>query len=192
MNILVISGSPRANASSLKVAKYVSWQVTQDANIGTRVLDLSQCHLALWSEGAPIDEQTKELIQEAQGYVFIVPEWHGMVPPAFKNLFYYFNNLFAHKPSYIIGVSSGSGGRYPITELRSSTYKNSFINYIPISTVIDHVDNAINAKGKLIEGNEYIAQRIDEGLRFLSAYTRALDIVRNTEIFNEKRFQNGM
>ncbi len=192
MNIIVISGSPRANASSLNVANYVSGQLNQQVNTESKILDLNQCQLELWSESAQMDEKSKGLINWAQGYVFIVPEWHGMVPPAFKNLFYYFNGLFSHKPAYIIGVSSGTGGRYPITELRSSTYKNSFINYIPVSTVIDQVDEVVSNDGELCAGSEYIAQRIDEGLQFLLAYTDALGKVRKTDIFNEKRFKNGM
>ncbi len=192
MNIIVISGSPRANASSLNVANYVNGQLNQQINTESKVLDLNQCQLELWSESAQMDETSKALINWAQGYVFVVPEWHGMVPPAFKNLFYYFNGLFSHKPAYIIGVSSGTGGRYPITELRSSTYKNSFINYIPISTVIDQVDDVVSNKGELGSGSEYIAQRIDEGLQFLLAYTDALGKVRKTDIYNEKRFKNGM
>ena len=192
MNILLISGSPRADSSSLNVAKYVNGQLNEQNNIESRIFDLNDCTLEMWHDGAPMDDMAKELIHWAQGYVFIVPEWHGMVPPAFKNLFYYFNNLFAHKPAYIIGVSSGAGGRYPITELRSSTYKNSFINYIPVSTVIDQVDDVINAQGELMEDNEHMAQRIDEGLQFLNAYTNALAQVRTSEIFSEKRFKNGM
>jgi len=192
MNILVISGSPRTDSSSLNVAKYVSGQLNEQSNIESRIFDLNDCTLEMWHDGAPMDDMAKELIHWAQGYVFIVPEWHGMAPPAFKNLFYYFNNLFAHKPTYIIGVSSGAGGRYPITELRSSTYKNSFINYIPVSTVIDQVDDVINAQGELMEGNEHIGQRLDEGLQFLNVYTSALADVRSSEIFKEKRFKNGM
>jgi len=192
MNILVISGSPRTDSSSLNVAKYASGQLNEQNNIDSRIFDLNDCTLEMWHDNAPMDDMAKELIQWAQGYVFIVPEWHGMAPPAFKNLFYYFNNLFAHKPVYIIGVSSGAGGRYPITELRSSTYKNSFINYIPVSTVIDQVDDVINAQGELMEGNEHIGQRLDEGLQFLNVYTSALADVRSSEIFKEKRFKNGM
>jgi len=192
MNILVISGSPRTDSSSFNVAKYASGQLNEQNNIDSRIFDLNDCTLEMWHDSAPMDDMAKELIHWAQGYVFIVPEWHGMAPPAFKNLFYYFNNVFAHKPAYIIGVSSGAGGRYPITELRSSTYKNSFINYIPVSTVVDQVDDVINAQGELMEGNEHIGQRLDEGLQFLNVYTSALADVRSSEIFKEKRFKNGM
>jgi azobenzene reductase len=192
MNITIISGSPRANSSSLNVSNYVNEQLNQREDTQSKVFNLHQCKLELWSETAPTDDVTKELLESAQGYVFVVPEWHGMVPPALKNLFYYFNATFSHKPAYIIGVSSGTGGRYPITELRSSTYKNSQINYIPVSTVIDKVDEVIIAEGKINPDCSYIAQRIDEGLEYLLAYTAALKGVRQTEIFKEKRFKNGM
>lgn len=192
MNITVISGSPRANASSLNVGNYVNEQLNQHENTESQVLDLHKCQLELWSESAPMNEEAKKIIERAQGYVFVVPEWHGMVPPALKNIFYYFNQLFSHKPAYIIGVSSGSGGRYPITELRSSTYKNSQINYIPINTVIDRVNDVINQEGEINAECNFIAQRIDEGLQYLRAYTEALTDVRQTDIFKEKRFTNGM
>jgi len=50
----------------------------------------------------------------------------------------------------------------------------------------------INAQGELMEGNEHIGQRLDEGLQFLNVYTNALADVRSSEIFKEKRFKNGM
>lgn len=192
MNITVISGSSRAHSSSLNVSHYVNNLLNQRGDTQSQIFDLHQCPLALWSESAQADETAKALIEGAQGYVFVVPEWHGMVPPALKNIFYYFNQAFSHKPAYIIGVSSGSGGRYPITELRSSTYKNSQINYIPVSTVIDKVNEVITPEGELQAEAGYIAQRIDEGLAFLLAYTVALGEVRATDIFKEKRFSNGM
>ena len=192
MNILIISGSPRDNASSLNVSKYVEKELSILEEVKANIFDLNTCNLDFWSGDAQVDENAKAQIDQADGFVFVVPEWHGMVPPAFKNLFHYFNGLFSHKPAYIIGVSSGTGGRYPITELRSTTYKNSFINYIPISTVLDHVDQTVDSNGQYIAESDHISQRIDEGLNFLTAYTFALAGVRESAIYAEKRFKNGM
>ena len=41
------------------------------------------------------------------------------------------NGEFSHKPGLIVSVSSGNGGAYPIAELRSSSYKNTHIMWIP-------------------------------------------------------------
>ena len=43
---------------------------------------------------------------------------------------------FAHKPGLIVSISSGNGGAYPISELRSSSYKNSHILWIPENIII--------------------------------------------------------
>lgn len=192
MNILIISGSPRDGASSLSVAHYTKKQLTKHTDAHIDVFDLNTCSLEFWSDQADIDETAKRLISQADGYVFVVPEWHGMVPPAFKNIFFYFNACFAHKPVYIVSVSAGNGGRYPISELRMSNYKNSFINYIPVSTIVDHVNDTINDQGEFIAETDFIAQRIDEGLQFLLQYTQALSQVRESAIFKEGRFKNGL
>ena len=73
-----------------------------------------------------------------------------------------------------------------------SNYKNSFINYIPVSTIVDHVNDTINDQGEFIAETDFIAQRIDEGLQFLLQYTQALSQVRESAIFKEGRFKNGL
>ena len=189
MNICIISASTREESASRHVATYIEKQLT---DINTSLLDLHTADIPLWQEGASANTNVQQQLNDAEGYVFVVPEWHGMTPPAFKNLFFYFNGCFSHKPAYIVTVSAGTGGRYPISELRMSSYKNSFINYIPVSTVIDHVNDTINENGEFIAPTDYIATRIDEGLQFLKQYTSALNSVRESDIYKEKRFKNGM
>ncbi|MFY0641389.1 MAG: NAD(P)H-dependent oxidoreductase [Bermanella sp.] len=193
MNICIISASTREKSASLNVAHFVRAQLTQlPANTQTSILDLHQAHIPLWQEGMTANPDIEKQLAQADGFVFVIPEWHGMTPPAFKNIFFFFNACFAHKPVYIVSVSAGTGGRYPISELRMSSYKNSFINYIPVSTIIDHVNDTINNKGEFIAESDFIAQRIDEGLQFLLEYTHALCQVRESKIYKEKRFKNGL
>lgn len=193
MNICIISASTREQSASSNVASFVSKQLSSiSPENQVSLLDLHQANLPLWQEGISADSAIEKQLTQANAFVFVVPEWHGMTPPAFKNIFFFFNPCFAHKPVYIISVSAGTGGRYPISELRMSSYKNSFINYIPISTVVDHVNDTINDKGEFIAKSDFIAQRIDEGLQFLLAYASALNQVRDSNIYKEKRFKNGL
>ena len=193
MTICIISASTREHAASKNVAQYINHHLQSLNPDGqTSLLDLHQANLPLWQEGATADAKIEQQLQHAQGFVFVVPEWHGMVPPAFKNIFFYINACFAHKPVYIVSVSAGNGGRYPISELRMSNYKNSFINYIPVSTIVDHVNDTINDQGEFIAETDFIAQRIDEGLQFLLQYTQALSQVRESALFKEGRFKNGL
>jgi len=190
-NIVIICGSTRAKASSANVSRYILNQLDQDT-VNVSMLDLHTANIPLWQEGAEADKDIQNQLNNADGFVFVVPEWHGMVPPAVKNLFYYFTKCFAHKPAFLVGVSAGTGGRYPLTEMRASTYKNTFLNYIPVSCVIDKVNETFDEDGKFIAPTDYIAKRLHEGLLFLKEYSAALTSVRNSDIAHNTEFGNGM
>ncbi|NVK23453.1 MAG: NAD(P)H-dependent oxidoreductase [Gammaproteobacteria bacterium] len=195
MKLCIISGSTREDAASCHVAEYLKSQLTEISPNGeTSIFDLAQLELPLWQEGMDetVVSEQKQQLANADGFVFVVPEWHGMVPPAVKNLFFLFGNVFKHKPAYIVGVSSGTGGRYPIVEMRASTYKNSMINYLPISTVLDKVNTVISKQGEYIAEKDFMKRRLDEGLRFLIEYSKAFIQIRESEIAKESRFANGL
>ena len=80
-------------------------------------------------------------LETSDGFIMIVPEYGGMATPNSKNMFLLFNGgeLF-HKPGLIVSISSGKGGSYPISELRSSSYKNSHIMWIPENIIIRNVE----------------------------------------------------
>jgi multimeric flavodoxin WrbA len=195
MKITIISGSTRQQSASSNVSLYLQNQLKSiSSEVSTDIFDLANIDLPMWDENTDLTqfaEQTKQL-NEADGFVFVIPEWHGMAPPAVKNLFFLFGSVFRHKPAYLVTTSAGSGGRYPIPEMRMSTYKNSFINYIPVNTVIDRVNATISADGEYIAEKGFVANRCDEGLRILVEYTKAFKQIRSSDIVMEKRFPNGV
>ena len=82
-----------------------------------------------------------ENLSNADGFILVVPEYGGMATPAAKNIFLLSGNgEFAHKPGLIVSISSGNGGAYPIAELRSSSYKNTHIMWIPENIIIRNVE----------------------------------------------------
>ena len=117
MKICIISGSTRQQAASLNVSRYIKSQL-DDLNSGAEVeiFNLAEHDLPMWDESTDLAQlaDIKDQLQQADSFVFVVPEWHGMAPPAVKNLFFLFGGVFRHKPAYLVGVSSGTGGRYPI------------------------------------------------------------------------------
>ncbi len=195
MKLTIISGSSRKSSASFKTSKHINNQLQLiDSDLQTEIFDLSALDLPMWTEDldlATLDEH-KVKLEEADGFVFVIPEWHGMVPPAVKNLFFLFGGVFRHKPAYIVTVSAGSGGRYPIQEMRATTYKNSYLNFIPVNTIIDRVNTIIDDEGHYIGEKQFVAKRLDEGLRILIEYSRAFQTIRSTEIVQEKRFPNGV
>ena len=129
-------------------------------------------------------------LENSDGFIIIVPEYGGMASPNSKNLFLIFNKgEFFHKPGLIVSISSGNGGSYPISELRSSSYKNSHINWIPENIIIRNVEQYLpKAHGELIP--EWIDQRIDYTCDLLLKYSEYLKPIQKT--INRKDFANGM
>ena len=161
-------------------------------------LDLAKASLPLWSpdkkNGKGVWGETWNSISDnlnmSDGFIFIVPEYGGMATPATKNIFLLCGNgELAHKPGLIVAVSSGNGGAYPIAELRSSSYKNTHIMWIPENIIIRNVEEfSPGAHGKNIP--EWLDDRVDYVLKLLLAYASNMSPLR--ELVNRKDFGNGM
>ena len=195
MKITIISGSTRNNSASSKTSRYLKNQLLEINNKNTvDIFDLSETQLPLWEESLDLTTLSAhaDSLEASDAFVFVVPEWHGMAPPALKNLFFLFTGVFRHKPAFIVSISAGTGGRYPIQELRSTVYKNTYLNFIPVNTVIDRVNSIIDEDGNYIGEKQFVANRVDEGLKLLLEYGSAFQVIRKSDIVLEKRFPNGV
>ena len=89
----------------------------------------------------------------------------------------------------IVSISSGNGGAYPISELRSSSYKNSHILWIPENIIIRNVKQFLPGKhGELIP--DWLDDRIKYSCNLLIKYAEYLKPIQ--QIINRKDFSNGM
>ncbi|MEJ2611961.1 MAG: NAD(P)H-dependent oxidoreductase [Candidatus Thiodiazotropha sp.] len=123
------------------------------------------------------------------------PEWHGQVPAGLKNFFLMFNRFeLGHKPAYIIGVSSATGGTYPVTELRISSYKNNRLCYIPEHLIVRHCENVFNEDPEKNDPDSdlYYKSRLRWGLGILIGYGKALKAMRAETQVHHDDFANGM
>ena len=107
-----------------------------------------------------------------------------------KNFFLHCNNgELAHKPGLIIAISSGTGGAYPIADLRLSSYKNTHIMWIPENIIIRNVEEFNpGSHGKNIP--DWLDGRINYVLNLLLTYASNMKPLRT--IINRKDFGNGM
>ena len=199
MKISIISASHRKNSQSKKISGFLQNNLSKiDPKLNTNILDLADAGLPLWSpekkDGKGIWGETWNSISEnlnnSDGFVLVVPEYGGMATPVAKNIFLLCGNgELAHKPGLIVSVSSGNGGAYPISELRSSSYKNTHIMWIPENIIIRNVEEFNpGAHGKNIP--EWLDNRIDYVLKLLLTYASNMKPIR--EIVNRKDFGNGM
>lgn len=200
MHITIISGSGRANSQSRKIADWFAG--TLDArNIANNVIDLSEetylpiTHEEVWSDvaGEPADKIQAKL-NDADGYVVITPEWAGMASPALKNFFLYVGKSMADKPTLPVGVSSGLGGQYPVTELRSTSHKNTRILYIPEQLIVRHAEKVMNTATPSTDdqNDAHIQQRAHYDIGVLLAYAEAMAPIRTSGATDYEKHPHGM
>lgn len=199
MKISIISASHRINSQSKKISSFIKDNLFKmDSEIDINILDLAEADLPLWSpekkDGNGIWGENWNSISsnldESDGFILVVPEYGGMATPAAKNIFLLCGNgEFAHKPGLIVSISSGTGGAYPISELRSSSYKNTHLMWIPENIIVRNVEEFNPGNhGKNIP--EWLDNRIDYVLKLFLTYASSMKSIR--EIVNRKDFGNGM
>jgi len=204
MKISIISGSHRNPSQSEKIGLYVETLFKNKfSDIEPFLYTLADNPLPLWDQSVWEDDDAwnerlaplKKHFSESDAFVIISPEWHGQVPAGLKNLFLLFNRFeLGHKPAYIITVSSGSGGAYPVAELRMSSYKNNRLCYIPEHLIIRDVENVFNEKDEDNDArsDNYYKERLEWGLNILTGYGKALKIMREQSEIHHEKFGNGM
>ena len=192
LKIAIISGSNRRNSQSIRISN-ILFQKLRFLNINVSLVNLEKENFPFWQDDyddlisphKKAFEKTSLLLKDAEGFIFVVPEWGGMVPSQVKNIFLLAsNNELAHKPGLIVALSESMGGAYPIAELRSFSYKNTKICWIPEHVIIRKVKDFFpDTDGRL-------NSRIDYSCKMLVEYSKALKPIRN--IADLKTFKNGM
>ena len=199
MKISIISASHRINSQSKRISHLLQNNLLiNKSGLEIFFLDLAETPLPLWSpdkkNGKRVWGETwssmSENLRQSDSFIFVVPEYGGMATPAAKNFFLLCGDgELSHKPGLIVSVSSGNGGAYPIAELRSSSYKNTQIMWIPENIIIRNVEEFNpGSHGKNIP--EWLDDRINYVLKLFLAYSSNMTSLR--KLVNRKDFGNGM
>lgn len=200
MKIGIITGSHRSEAESARVGQYIE-KLLAAQGVASYLLSLSGNPLPLWDEGVwESSEKWQKLwspiasnLRECTSFIIISPEWGGMVPPALKNFFLLCSTAeVGHKPALIVAVSSGVGGAYVVSELRTSSYKNNRLCYLPEHVIIRGVEAALKSETAENTRDTEIRGRIKYGVDLLKAYDKALATVRESGVIDHKNFPFGM
>ncbi len=204
MKITIISGSHRTASQSEKVARHIESVFREShPDVEPSIYSLASNPLPLWDESIWEGDETwterlaplKQQLSDSDAFVVIAPEWHGQVPAGLKNFFLMFNRFeLGHKPALIVGVSAGTGGAYPIAELRMSSYKNNRLCYIPEQLIIRDVEKVLNEQptDNDVESDSYYRGRIEWSLEILKGYGKALAAMRAETKVHHDSYTNGM
>lgn len=192
-NILIVSGSHSPDSQSSRFADYLRSRLSMlgVSELGAvSVHDLGSEPLPLWQSG--VSYSYADEVARADAVILISPEWHGMATPALKNWFLFMEmDWLSHKPVLLCGVSGGSGGLYPVLELRSFSFKNFRPNYMPDQLVVRDVQ-AVIRPGEAEDKVKQFRQRVDYTLLVLQAYIQGFVSIRNALPKSNSAFQYGL
>lgn len=202
MHFTIVSGSHRKVSESERVSNFILKLFSQHQNATADILSLGGNKFPLWDEEiyepgnarwdkvwTPVSQQ----LRATDGFVVVTPEWSGMVPPGLKNFFLLCSNQeLAHKPGLIVSVSSGIGGSYPVTELRTSSYKNTRICFIPDHVIVKSAPEMLKGDTAANSHDEHLRKRLDYSVKVLVEYGKALKAVRESGVIDTKTFAFGM
>lgn len=191
-NIVMILGSVRNGRMADRVSKCVKKAVDKNCNVTLKTLDpatvapklmLSQqpMHFQLdpKSESPEWMHRTKEVIEQADGFVMVSPEYNGMMPAALLNLLNCFPpTSFRHRPVGIVTYTMGNtGAMRALNVLRPYASELGMVvvpGYVPIPVVQDTIDENGNTE------NQLVIENMTKLVRNVEWYATAIRSYKNT------------
>ncbi|MFZ9718166.1 MAG: NADPH-dependent FMN reductase [Chitinophagaceae bacterium] len=159
MNVEIISGSPRKDSVSYRVALFLQKHLATRAHYHTGVLDVREWNLPLLQEVFSSVENTPEpykplskRIFEADAFILVTPEYNGSYTPALKNLLDHYPKQ-ARKAFGIVTASPGMMGGMRATQQMQLLVNAFFGIASPHMLIVPGVDKKFDPDGNLIDEN---------------------------------------
>lgn len=193
MKILIIDGSIRDAKASPRVAKWVQNIATETLkDVEVNVADLKELNLPQFAE--PVSpmmnpdrspegavKQWLDMLAEADGYVFITPEYNHGMPGGLKNAIDLIDHQVTDKPFAVVG-HGGTGAARAIAQLKQVLNANIGAVPVPMSVyVLGYIGytNDIDEDGKPTtdeakKNNDSLVSTLER----LAWYTDALKVAR--------------
>lgn len=128
VNIKVIAGSTRPGRFNPQVAGWVMEKANKHKDVAKfELLDLADINLPLLDEAnTPMSNQKEnehtikwaEMIEDADGFIVVAPEYNHSIPAALKNAFDYLFHEWHYKPVTYVSYGSAAGGARSVEHLR--------------------------------------------------------------------------
>ena len=158
MNIEIISGSPRNNSISYRIALHLKQALSAKTSHNIGLIDVRDWDLGLLQEVWTSVERTPQKFRPlaermfaADGFILVTPEYNGSYSPALQNLMDHFPKQ-VRKPFGIATSSVGAMGG-----MRASQQALLFIPALfgiasPYMLIVAHADKKFDPDGNLVDG----------------------------------------
>ncbi|RFS16611.1 NADPH-dependent FMN reductase [Emticicia sp. C21] len=157
MKIEIISGSPRQESVTARVATYLQKHLSEitDAEVG--IIDVRDYELPfvqkVWTSVDAVPSEWKylgERMFSADAFILVTPEYNGSYSPAMKNLLDHFPKQL-HKPFGIVTASTGIMGGMRASQQVISLVAALFGIASPHMLIVPTVDKKFDAEGNLTD-----------------------------------------
>jgi azobenzene reductase len=171
MKIAVVLGTTRFGRQSEKVANELVARLKTQDNVEVEFLDIAQYPFTVFEERVRLHPNPpKELINfsnylnNAEGIIFVIPEYNGSLPGAFKNAFDHFYAEYKNKPIGVVCVSDGKFAGLQASLQLQTLVLHVFAYPMPTKLLVPFVTKAFDENGKLIDEtlNKSMIKFIDE------------------------------
>ncbi len=157
MKIEIISGSPRTNSLTRRVALHLKDWLVQNSDHEVDVIDMRDWAIpavqTVWvmADKAPAEFQPlAKRIFEADAFILVTPEYNGSYSPALKNLLDHFPKQH-HKPFGIVTASPGTMGGIRAAQQLLLLVPALFGIASPYLLIVPAVDKKFAADGTLTD-----------------------------------------
>lgn len=157
MKIEIVSGSPRFNSVTRRVALYLYTTLKETTIHEIGLIDLRDWNLPPLQtiftsfENTPVEfKPLSKKIFEADAFILVSPEYNGSYSPALKNLLDHFPKQH-HKPFGIVTASPGALGGIRAAQQLLLLVPALFGIASPYLLIVPAIDKKFNAAGELID-----------------------------------------
>jgi NAD(P)H-dependent FMN reductase len=157
MRIEIISGSPRVNSVTRRVAINIKNWLDSNTGHETNIIDMKDWDLpAVQSVFVSIDRTPDEFkplaerIFNAEAFILVTPEYNGSYSPSMKNLLDHFPKQH-HKPFGIVTASPGAFGGIRASQQLLQLIPSLFGIASPYLLIVPAVDKKFDDHGDLID-----------------------------------------
>ena len=157
MKIEIISGSPRNNSSTRRVALHLKNYITRHTEHEVNIIDMQEWEIpsiqSVWVsvDKAPVAFQPlAQRVFDADAFLIVTPEYNGSYAPAMKNLLDHFPKQH-HKPFGLVTASPGAMGGIRAAQQLLVLVPALFGVASPYLLVIPAVDKKFSADGELLD-----------------------------------------
>ena len=178
MDIAIILGSVRQDRNGAKVGNWITKKIAE-RGYNTKIIDPIQLDLPIldrmykeMNDPEPKYKKLHDMINSADGYVPITPEYNHTVSGAMKNTLDYCLEEYFFKPSAIVSYSVGPFGGINAAQHLRQIFAELGSPSIPSSFQISRVNEAFDEDGNMLaqEYNKRIERFLDEFDWYLEAF----------------------